>query len=188
MPLLVRPLRSLSLNLQIAEKNYLSSYNAIGLEQFFKLTRTQNFLPEETALYSGLPCLAYDVFVRSDSFLQQPSVIICKVVIRLRNTWRPPRSKNDHDDRDYTDVKLLLMLGRGRCWESQGKWKAFQAFRETQNGGKTLVIEPIAGLSACSFLPGAVNLAKPSYTFFCSLQCVEKVTAQMIPSSSPFKF
>ena len=25
-------------------------------------------------------------------------------------------------------------------------------------------------------------------TFFCSLQCVEKVTAQMIPSSSPFKF
>ena len=33
----------------------------------------------------------------------------------------------------------------------------------------------------CSFLPGAV----PSKYFFCSLQWVEKVTAQMIPSSSP---
>ena len=33
---------------------------------------------------------------------------------------------------------------------------------------------------------GAVNLAKPLLnTYFCSLQWVEKVTAQMIPSSSP---
>ena len=33
------------------------------------------------------------------------------------------------------------------------------------------VIEPIAALSPCSFLPGAVNLAKPLLnTYFCSLQ------------------
>ena len=34
---------------------------------------------------------------------------------------------------------------------------------ETENTWNFFVIEPIAALSAFSFLPGAVNLAKPSY-------------------------
>ena len=35
--------------------------------------------------------------------------------------------------------------------------------RETKNTWNFFVIEPIAAPSACSFLPGAVNLAKPSF-------------------------
>ena len=86
--------------------------------------------------------------------------------------------KNDHDEEIKSQIFLLKLLHvllrkvRKEVSSVEGNEEYMEFF----------VIEPIAEPSACSFLPGAVNLAN----FFCSLQWVEKVTAQMIPKSSPF--
>ena len=53
-------------------------------------------------------------------------------------------------------LKLLHVLLR-----KAGK-KVSSVEGSTKNTRKFFVIEPIAAPSACSFLPGAVNLAKPS--------------------------
>ena len=63
-------------------------------------------------------------------------------------------------------LKLLHVLLRkagkkGSSVQGNEEYMEFSSF----------VIEPIAAPSACSFLPGAVNLAKPLLnTYFCSLQ------------------
>ena len=67
------------------------------------------------------------------------------------------RSKNDHDEEIKSQIFYWSCL---YCCERQGR--KFQALRETKNTWNFFVIEPIAAPSACSFLPGAVNLAKPS--------------------------
>ena len=49
------------------------------------------------------------------------------------------------------------------CTAAKGREELeFQALRESKNTWNVFVIEPIAAPSSCSFLPGAVNLAKPS--------------------------
>ena len=68
------------------------------------------------------------------------------------------RSKNDHDE----EIKSQIFYWNCYmyCCERQGR--KFQALRETKNAWNFFVIEPIAAPSARSFLPGVVNLAKPS--------------------------
>ena len=64
----------------------------------------------------------------------------------------------------YNDEEIKSQIFYWNCYmyccERQGR--KFQALRETKNTWIFFVIEPIAAPSTCSFLPGAVNLAKPS--------------------------
>ena len=68
------------------------------------------------------------------------------------------RSKNDHDEEIKSQIFYWSCYMY--CCERQGR--KFQALRETKNTWNFFVIEPIAAPSTCSFLPGTVNLAKPS--------------------------
>ena len=96
-----------------------------------------------------------------NSFLQQTGAIICMVVIFFCNTWV------------NTAQKMIMMKKLSRksfieaaTWllRKAGKKVSSVKLRETvaKNTWNFFVIEPIAAPSACSFLPGAVNLAKPS--------------------------
>ena len=54
------------------------------------------------------------------------------------------------------------------CTAAKGREESFKRSGKRRIHGIIFVIEPIAAPSARSFLPGVVNLAKPSH--FCSLQ------------------
>ena len=71
------------------------------------------------------------------------------------------RSKYDHDE----EIKSQIVYWSCYMYCCGRQGRKFQALRETKNTRNFFVIEPIAAPSACSFLPGAVNLAKPSYYY-----------------------
>ena len=76
-----------------------------------------------------------------------------------------------------TAAKGMITRGKKVASANEGNEEYMEVF---------FVIKPIATPSAFSFLPDAVNLAKPSYaTFFLLSAKSRKVTAPMIPSSSP---
>ena len=98
------------------------------------------------------------------------------------------RSKNDHDE----EIKWQIFYWSCYlyCCEryDNQREESFKRWGKRRiHGSFCYRADCSTAECACSFLPGAVNLAIPSYVkyFFCSLQWVEKVTAQMIPSSSP---
>ena len=116
-------------------------------------------------------------------FLQHPGVNICMVAILFAT-------------RGSTPLKKMIMMKKlsrksfietATCTAAKGREESFKSWGKRSIHGIFFVIKLIAAPSACSFLPGAVSLAKPSQVtyFFYSLQWVEKVTAQMIPSFSP---
>ena len=93
-----------------------------------------------------------------NSFLQQTGDIICMVVILFATRGSTPLKKWSWWRNEVANLLLKLLHD---CCERQGR--KFQALRETKNTWNFFVVEPIAAPSACSFLPGAVNLAKPSW-------------------------
>ena len=95
------------------------------------------------------------------------------------------RSKNDHDEEIKSQIFYWSCYMY--CCERQGR--KFQALRETKNTWNFFVIEPIAAPPSVlvHFFQVLLTWLNPLKlnTYFCSLQWVEKVIAQMIPSSSP---
>ena len=98
-----------------------------------------------------------------NSFLQQPGVITCMVVILFatRGSIMIPL-KNDHDEEFKSQVFYWSCYVY--CCEryDDQREESFKRWWKRRIHGIFFVIEPIAAPSACSFLPGAVNLAKPS--------------------------
>ena len=96
-----------------------------------------------------------------NSFLQQPGVITCMVVILFATRGSIPL-KNDHDEEFKSQVFYWSCYVY--CCEryDNQREESFKRWGKRRIHGIFFVIEPIAALSACSFLPGAVNLAKPS--------------------------
>ena len=93
------------------------------------------------------------------------------------------RSKNDHDE----EIKSQIFYWNCYmyCCERQGR--KFQALRETKNTWNFLLSSRLQHRVLVHFFQVLLTWLNPLKinTYFCSLQWVEKVTAQMIPSSSP---
>ena len=92
------------------------------------------------------------------------------------------RSKNDPDEEIKSQIFYWSCYMY--CCERQGR--KFQALRETKPG-IFLLPSRLQHRVLVHFFQVLLTWLNPLKlnTFFCSLQCVEKVTAQMIPSSSP---
>ena len=109
------------------------SWNSYNLNRFAKPTRCHPF----------------------NSFLQQPGVIICMVVILFATRGSTSLKKWSW----WRNANLLLKLLHVLLRKAGKKVSSVEGNEEYMD---CFVIEPIAAPSACSFPPRAVNLAKPS--------------------------
>ena len=73
------------------------------------------------------------------------------------------------------------------CTAAKGREESFKRWGKRRTHGIFLLSSRLQHRVLVHFLQVPRGFCQV-YTFFCSLQCVEKVTAQMIPSSNPFKF
>ena len=73
------------------------------------------------------------------------------------------------------------------CTAAKGREESFKRWGKRRTHGIFLLSSRLQHRVLVHFLQVPRGFCQV-YTFFCSLQCVEKVTAQMIPSSIPFKF
>ena len=95
-----------------------------------------------------------------NSFLPQPGVIICMVVILFATRGSTPPAQ-----------KMIMMKKLSRksfieaatCTAAKGREESFKRWGKRRIHGFFLLSSRLQHRSrACSFLPGAVNLAKPS--------------------------
>ena len=130
-----------------------SFYNAFGLARFSSYK--DQCWAETVKIWIVL--LSQHGATRSTRFCHNRASLSAWLSFFLQHVGQH-RSKNDHDEEIKSQIFYWSCYMY--CCERQGR--KFQALRERRIHGIFFVIEPIAAPSACSFLPGAVNLAKPS--------------------------
>ena len=120
-----------------------------------------------------------------NSFLQQTGVIICMVVILFATRGSTPLKKMIMMKK--LSRKSFIEAATCTAANSKGREESFKCWGKRRIRGIFLLSSRLQHRVLVHFFQVLLTWLNPLKlnTYFCSLQWVEKVTAQMIPSSSP---